>query len=413
MNMIFGQFCDAYEPIVDGVTNVITNYAYWLNKKYGKCYVAAPDYPSHNTSHNTLKDFEVLRFFSVAFPFRPPYRAGLPMLDYNFYNKIRKIEFDLIHAHSPFTTGIKALQIARKKNIPIVATFHSKYQDDFRQVFKNEGITRVLTKKIVEIYSAMDHVWAPNKLSGETLKQYGFKGEIEVVQNGTDFEAIKASEEKLEEINIRFKIEKNQRVFTFIGQHTLQKNVLMLINSLSVLKKMGVKFKAIFIGKGYAEDDMKKLVEELNLTNEVIFLGIVTDRELIKVVLSRADLMLFPSVYDTSGIVIIEAAAMSCPSVLIEKSNVTEGIVDGYNGFLSQNDPVKYAGKIKAVLDDQELLKCVGICAQSTIYRKWESIIDEVYQRYCDIIKSYKGFKPRIYSFPGLDFLNEKSQAEK
>ena len=119
------------------------------------------------------------------------------------------------------------------------------------------------------------------------------------------------------------------------------------------------------------------------------FLGKILDRDFLRSLFARADLFLFPSVYDNAPIVIREAAAVGTPSVVIANSNAAEGIVDNVNGFLSDNDSVSYANRIMKVINDRGFLREVGEKARTTIYRNWESIVDEVYQRYIDIIKTY------------------------
>ncbi len=396
--MIFGQFGDSYEPILDGVTNVMKNYAYWLSKKYGKCCVAAPFYPGYQDDES---DFEVIRFFSTAFPVRRPYRAGFPMLDYSFYTKTRKIPFDVLHTHSPFTSGIKAFQIARKTGAPIIASFHSKYYDDFTQVFKNENIAKFLTKRVVDFYEAVDAVWVPNDVTKNILIDYGCKRNIDIVQNGTDFDTSPVPAHIADEVADLYGISPEDTVFIFVGQHIRQKNVIMLINSLHELKKSGIGFKMFFIGTGNAENDMKRLAGKLDLDRETRFLGVVNNRSYLKGLYSRADLLLFPSMYDTSGLVIKEAAACGCPTLLIEGSTVSEGITDGYNGFLAENDHESYAAKIRRIIENKAFLQDVGVNARNTIFKSWESIVDEVYQRYMDIKKSLKAFpvkyKPRFF----------------
>lgn len=58
MGLITGQFNEAFTPIMDGVTNVVRNYAYWLNKKYGVSYVITPHFPKYTDR----EEYEVIRY---------------------------------------------------------------------------------------------------------------------------------------------------------------------------------------------------------------------------------------------------------------------------------------------------------------------------------------------------------------
>jgi glycosyltransferase involved in cell wall biosynthesis len=115
-----------------------------------------------------------------------PYRIGLPFIDVRFKKKIKKIRFDLVHAHCPFISGQVAAKIATKRNVPLVATFHTKYRDDFKKVVNNDLFVDFLVKMTLDFYNAADLVWVPNQATGQTLREYGFNGSYEVMPNGTD-----------------------------------------------------------------------------------------------------------------------------------------------------------------------------------------------------------------------------------
>ena len=144
-----------------------------------------------------------------------------------------------------------------------------------------------------------------------------------------------------------------------------------------------------FVGDGYARKELEAYVNELGLGSNIVFLGKILDRDFLRSLFARANLFLFPSVYDNAPIVIREAAAVGTPSVVIANSNAAEGIVDNVNGFLSDNDSASYANRIISIIKDRDFLRKVGEKARKTIYRDWESIVDEVYQRYIEIIKIY------------------------
>ena len=118
---------------MDGVGITAHNYARWLNEKYGKTVLVAPKVKDYEDD----EDYRVYRFKSVLLPGMNPYRVGLPLIDITFKKKLKKLHFDIVHGHSPFISGQLAQQLARKRGIPLVATFHTKFRDDFRKVLNN------------------------------------------------------------------------------------------------------------------------------------------------------------------------------------------------------------------------------------------------------------------------------------
>jgi hypothetical protein len=217
--LVVGQFNDSFVPVMDGVTNVVKNYAYWLDKKYGECYVATPAYPGYGDR----EDFPVLRYYSIPLKQREPYRIGLDLLDINFRSAIKSIPFDIVHAHCPFTSGAVAQQIARKNNIPIVATFHSKFYDDFKQVLKIDAFAKICTRIVIDFFNRVDQVWTVSKGAADTLHEYGYKGSIEVVSNGTDFVVPENINDIIKKTEQKLNIKENELVFLFVGQHIWQK----------------------------------------------------------------------------------------------------------------------------------------------------------------------------------------------
>ena len=91
-----------------------------------------------------------------------------------------------------------------------------------------------------------------------------------------------------------------------------------------------------FVGDGYAKEELEAYVKELGLDGTIVFLGKILDRDYLRSLFARADLFLFPSIYDNAPIVIHEAAAVGTPSLVIAGSNASEEIIDNTNGFHSE-----------------------------------------------------------------------------
>lgn len=379
MRNVIGQFNDSFAPITDGVGNVVKNYAYWLKEKqYGDCYVITPGFPGYTDD----EQFEVLRYRSLPMPLRYPYRAGVALFDLPFKKKLKDIRFDLIHAHSPFSSGRLGLRIARTQNIPIIATFHSKYYDDFKDAVKSAAAARLLLRYVMAFFNNVDCVWTVSESTVKTMREYGYNGAVEVVGNGIDL----AGEDGM-----------YKQAFCggcvrllYVGQQVWHKNLRLLILALKLLKDSGFTFKMTMVGEGGAQQAIKRFVQRMGLGGDFVFTGKITSRDEIKSVYAAADLNLLPSVYDTFSLVVREAAALGCPSLVVKGSCAAEGIEDGYNGFLSDNDVRAFAACIKKAASDVKLLRAAGGNAKQTLYRSWEDVVDEVALRYADVMNSHK-----------------------
>jgi glycosyltransferase involved in cell wall biosynthesis len=386
MKLTIGQFNESFPPIVDGVANVVKNYAYWINEKYGDCIVVTPKHPDAEDHY----PFKVKRYSSMKVPTRNEYRFGWPHMDTVFWKKLKEVPFDIVHAHCPFSSGWAARSIAKKRDIPFVATFHSKFRDDFKASLKSDVIVDGVLASIASFFESADEVWVVSEACKETLREYGYKGDSIVMTNGCDIVPEKPSPQSCECVDRTYGLLPDDVVFVFVGQHIWQKNVELTIGALKVVADRGYDFKMLFVGDGANRPDMEKMVEQFGLEGRVIFAGRVHDRQMIKNIYHRSRAMLFPSYYDTSGIVIKEAAACYCPSVVAKDSCVSCGITAD-NGYITDNDPQSMADTIIGIIDDGNKCACVGENAFTTLYSDWEQCVDLAVDRYRYLINKRRG----------------------
>lgn len=382
-----GEYIDSYLPAVDGVIITAQNYARWLNEDHCECYIATAEGPK---GYVDTDPFKVIRYNSMPVPRRSPYRFGFPLTDLSFVAEQYHLTPDLVHTHSPFIAGREALRIARHRKIPLVASFHSKYYDDILQVTNSKFLTNKTIKLIVDFYNSADHVWTVNIGTANTLREYGYKKEIEIVPNGTDFLFPKDTESALSNINQRFNFKQTDKVVLFIGQHIFQKNLMMLLDAAALCKKQGQQFKLLMVGDGYARNDLIDRAKQLGIADSVIFEKTEFDREKLSSIYLRADLFAFPSLYDNAPLVVREAAMAQCPSIMIANSNAAENAVDNENAFLCENSAESLAQTITRALADDANRQRVGYNASKTISKPWRLIINDVYNRYTEILKEYE-----------------------
>lgn len=378
-----GLFNDCFPPVMDGVSVCVQNYAYWLQKKCGGVAVITPNVPGAKYDY----DYEVLNFFSIPVPFRRPYVTGIPEIDPTVLAKILTRNFKIVHAHSPFTTGMFASRVAKAQKIPLVATFHSKYRDDFSRVINSDIVVDQLIKNVMSFYEQADEVWVPQASVEEVIRQYGFKGHVEVVDNGSDLVA-DYPEKFFVDARTSLGIAPDEFVFLFVGQHIWEKNVRFIIDALEQIKD--TRFRMFFVGVGYAAEEMKKLVSQKGLDNQVTFVGNIGDRETLTRYYAAADLFLFPSLYDNAPLVVREAAALHTPAVMVEGSTASTILTDNDNGFLIQNDLKSFTDKLLELKNDPERVHRVGVQASHTIVRSWEDVVGEVLERYNLLISKQK-----------------------
>lgn len=385
VNGVFGLFNDSFPPVLDGVTLTVVNYARGLIEAGFPVSVVTP----WNPVTPTLDGMDLMRYFSLPIWNRRPYRYGYPRLDPSIWIRLRQRPFKLVHAHCPFSSGRLAAYCSRRNGIPLVATFHSKYKTDLEHSLP-EWIVKIIMKRIINFYESADEVWIPQAAVEETMREYGYRGNVTVVDNGNDL-----SDYDVNEI-IEFKTASRRRLgwndnvlgLLFVGQHIKEKGVETIINALSGLPT-DVDWRMNFIGTGYNVENMGKMVKNYGLESRVTFHGVVSDREHLKLYYAASDLFLFPSMYDNAPLVVREAAAMCTPSILPSGSTASEVIHDGMNGFLCENRADAYRDTIVRLNLHRKDITSAGLNAKISLGRSWRDIIDEVIIRYQEIIERY------------------------
>lgn len=375
-----GLFCDCFPPVMDGVAVCVENYAKWLQRMVGNVKVITPNVPGADYSK---LGYEVLDYFSVPVPKRHPYVTGIAEIDPRFLARIGKLRFKIVHTHCPFATGLAAQRLARLQGIPLVATFHSKYRDDFARVLPDPLVDGIM-KYIIDFYESADLVWVPQESVIEVIREYGYKGPVEVMDNGSDLVA-DYPEKYFVDARQALGIKPEEFVMLFVGQHIWEKNPRLVIEGLA--RMPDVPFKMFFVGTGYAAEEMKQLVSEKGLDDKVTFTGMLTDREAITRYYAAADLFLFPSLYDNAPLVVREAAALHTPAVMAEGSTASTILKDGENGFLVKNDPSEMEALLRRLVADPERVHRVGVQASKSIVRSWEDCVGEALDRYNVLLK--------------------------
>ncbi len=380
-----GLFIDTFFPMIDGVTMVVDNYAKRLTK-YANVIVFAPEYPKAQYDDSKFL-YKVVRCKSVKMPIID-YSLPMPKIDKEFMHELNNTKLDIVHIHSPFTIGKIGVEYAKKNNVPVIATMHSQYKKDFLRAVKFEPLANLLTKVIIRQYNKCDECWAVNsEIAKIYYEEYKYKKLPKVMGNATDMKPVENMEQAKKLINEKYNILPDEKVFLFVGRINNLKNVFLIANSLKILKeKYNPKFKMLFVGSGQDEDELKSIIDKNNMNQDIIMCGKISDRELLANIYARADLFLFPSLYDASSIVQIEAASQKTPTLFVKGASTTATITENVNGFISQNNEENFAEKINEIINNKALYNSVCENVYKDIYINWDSQVSKVFDSYMEII---------------------------
>lgn len=376
--MRIAQFSDSFLPVMDGVGNVVFQYAQNLGRAGHECYVIAPQ---ADTGYRGAFPFEVIDYIGMPLPLLKAYKIGMPALDMHCQNRLNMIQADIVHVHTPFIAGQAGLAFAQKHGCPVVGSFHSKYYDDFKQVTGIELLADAGVRMVVNFYEKCDEVWAVSESSAQTLKDYGYPGDVRVMPNGTDIRDVDAAD--LAAAKARFGLGAAP-VLLYVGQINWKKNLRCVLEACA---RVHGDFRLVLAGQGPHEKEVRRLAEELGLNDRAVFAGHIADAKLLNALYRSAALFVFPSQYDNSPLVVREAAAMGTPAVVLRGSSAAECVRDGENGFLCDDDPDDLARVIDGALADAARLERIGHAARETIPVPWSTLVEDVVRQYERLLK--------------------------
>ena len=391
---VYGIFNDSFPPIIDGVTLTVENYAKWMTQRGKIPCIVTPWNPEEVDS-----PYHIMRYLSLPIQNRKPYRYGYPNLDPFIWKRLRNTDFKIVHAHCPFSSGRLAVYVKKKQGVPLIGTFHSKYRHDLKHSFRLMPFcVPIIMRRILNFLNSCDEVWIPQQSVEETVREYGYKGKLTVVENGNDYASLIKGNVKEYKIQAKKRLGFDLEDFNllFVGQHIWEKGldiILKTFEKISDLKTLRINF----IGTGYALPELEREVKEKGLSDKVKFNGLITDREQLSDYYAASDLFFFPSMYDNAPLVVREAAALGTPSLLLKGSTASEVINDCFNGYLVDDNIEEIVAAIRQLEKERDKVVHSGINAKNTLVRSWEDVVGEVLQRYDSLIRNKSGNHKMIF----------------
>ena len=297
---------DSFPPAIDGVANAVTNYAKIIQNGLGNSTVVTPFYPDADDS---VFDFPVLRYPSIDMTKLVGYRAGLPF-SAELMDSLEKRRFDIIHSHCPITSTLLARALRDRIHVPLVFTYHTKFDIDIANAVKSRVLQEEAAKILARNISACDEVWTVSRGAGENLHKLGYEGDYIIMPNGVDFPRGRVDDALIRQVTGEYDLPEELPLFLFVGRMMWYKGIRIILDALKKLSESGRDFRMVFVGGGNDKEEIVEYCESLGLSGCVFFVEPIHDRNAIRAWYCWANLFLFPSTFDTNGLVETMAAQL-------------------------------------------------------------------------------------------------------
>jgi glycosyltransferase involved in cell wall biosynthesis len=286
-----------------------------------------------------------------------------------------------------------ARSVRERLDVPVVFTYHTKFDIDIANAIRSKLLQEEAAKILVENISACDEIWTVSNGAGENLKKLGYRGEYIVMPNGVDFPRGRVDDALISEVTAGYDLPEGMPVFLFVGRMMWYKGIRISLDALKMLKDEGLEFRMVFVGGGTDKEEIVAYSRALGLDDCVFFCDPIHDRNRIRAWYCRADLFLFPSTFDTNGLVVREAAARSLASVLVKGSCAAEGVKNGVDGFMIEENAASLAVLLARLMDRPDVMHAAGEKAAQNLYISWGDAVKAAYERYPVVIENYRAGK--------------------
>ncbi|MBR5731587.1 MAG: glycosyltransferase [Firmicutes bacterium] len=391
---------DSFPPVIDGVSNAVVNYASRIHELGAESMVVTPEDPDADDS---AFPFPVCRYPGIDAKKAIGYVAGYPFSP-AVAKRIRESGVSILHSHCPIASNVFARSMRKVLNVPFVMTYHTKFDIEISEAVKGKLLQEGAIHALINNISCCDEVWVVSEGAGKNLCSMGYDGDYIVMPNGVDIPRGRLPEDETRKLTQDPRIPEGVPVYLFVGRLMWYKGIRIILDALSGLKSQGMDFRMVFAGGGQEAEEIKTYCSSLRLDDKVIFLGPVYDRRQLSAWYCRADLFLFPSDFDTNGLVVREAAACSLPAALIKGSCAAEGVTHMKNGFLIEESAASLAVLLATAGQDRRLLEKAGQAAADELYISWPQAIDRAIDRYMTVIENYRSGKYPEKKNPVDDF---------
>jgi glycosyltransferase involved in cell wall biosynthesis len=320
---------NTYLPHVGGVARSVSTFAEEYRKRKHKVLVVAPEFDGKPLTKREAAIVErvaaIQNFNGSDFSVRLPLAAALS-------ERIDNFNADIFHAHHPFLLGDTALRIATTKNVPVIFTHHTRYEDYTHYVpFDSPALKEVVINLSTEFANLCDGVIAPSESIARLIAERGVTSPIRVVPTGINVKTFAAGEGA--RFRKRFKIPAQTFVVGHVGRLAPEKNLGYLAEAVALFVKKTPDSRFLVIGAGPSEDVIKETFKKHGAEKQLILAGKHTGRTLADAY-NAMDVFAFASFSETQGMVLAEAMAAGRPVVALNASGVREVMRHEKNGFM-------------------------------------------------------------------------------
>ncbi len=370
-------FSGNYNYVMDGPVRALNMLVAYLERQGHEVLVFAPTGPKAAFEHSGT----LVSIPSVALPGkRSEYRLGLGLYG-AAKRKLDAFDPDLIHIAAPDYTGYGALNYARKRRIPAVASFHTRF-DTYPRYYRLGWLEKHLTNYMRHFYNRCEHVYAPSHSMTDELRADRIGRDVRLWTRGVDGDLFNPGKRDIEWRRANG-FGDDEVVAAFVGRLVLEKGIDIFVDAFKRARAHAPSLKALVVGDGPERAGFERLLPD------GVFAGYLQGEGLARAYAS-ADMFFNPSITETFGNVTLEAMASGLPSVGAAAAGSRSLIEDGVTGYVAEPNAASFAEKVAQLASDRALRESLGKTARARSEKfRWDAVLAELVSHYREAIAHY------------------------
>ncbi len=352
---------DLYTTKTNGVVTSVSNLREELEKKGHEVRILTVS--ERPRSH---RDGNVYFISSVSLGFVYPDVRMPTLYRHHYLRELVAWKPDVIHSQCEYFSYQFAKYVSRKTGAPIVHTYHTLYEQYVTYVFPSQRIGAycigVLSKLRLRKAEA---IVAPTQKVETVLRSYGIRNPIHVVPSGIalDQHQLRISPEERSRRRRELGIPEDHLVLLNLGRLGTEKNLSEIVELFAAARTQNKKLTLLIVGDGPARKELQDLAEQLDVSQHVIFTGMVPPEQ-VHIYYQLGDLFVSASTSETQGLTYIEAAANGLPLLCRQDPCLDGVLVPGCNGYAYTAED-EFCGILDTILQNPQWCRAAG--AQSAL----------------------------------------------
>ena len=241
----------------------------------------------------------------------------------------------IVHAQSPFVSGLMARRTAQRTNARLVFTHHTRFGDYRHYLGPLAGAAEgALNAYLGDFWAGCAAIVAPGTtLAAEIRQRLGARRRplVRVIPTGVDVASLQALAPG--DLRARFGFPADAVIAASHGRLAMEKNVAVLMEAFAVAAARDPRLRLVLIGDGPAAETVAARAAAPDLAGRVALPGRMPRLEALAAV-AGADVFVFASQTETQGLVLAEALSVGLPVVALDGPGVEDSVRDGVDGVV-------------------------------------------------------------------------------